>query len=61
VDEVADPAEGADVDPEFEVDPEFDVDVLPASDDEAAAAAGFSEPPLDSAEFAAGFELPFPA
>ena len=59
MDEVADPAEGADVDPEFEVDPEFDVDVLPASDDEAAA--GFSEPPLGSAEFAAGFELPFPA
>ena len=57
VDEVADAAE---VDPEFDVDAEFEVDA-PPSDEEAAAAAGFSEPPLDSVEFDADFELPLPA
>jgi len=55
VDEVADPAGD---DPEFD-DAEFEVDVLPPSDEEAAA--GLSEPPLDSAALPAGLELPLPA
>jgi len=48
----------AEADPEFDVVPEADVDPPPSDED--AATAGFSEPLLDSAEFAAGF-APLPA
>jgi len=58
VDVVAGPA---DDDPEFDMGVEFDVELPPPSDEEDAAAAGLSEPPLDSAELAADFEPPLPA
>jgi hypothetical protein len=60
--DVPDPDEdveaATEADPEFDVLPEVDVDPPPSDED---AAAGFSEPPLDSAAFAAGFELPLAA
>jgi len=62
--EVPDPVEDVDAapepDPEFDADPEFDVDPLPPSDEDVAAA-GFSEPPLDSPPLAGGLEPPLPA
>ncbi|MGA9246200.1 MAG: hypothetical protein WBW03_29975 [Silvibacterium sp.] len=61
--DVPDPDEdveaAAEAGPEFDVLPEGDVDPPPSEED--AATAGFSEPLLDSAEFAAGFALPLAA
>jgi len=58
--DVVEVAGAEEVDPEFDVEAELAVDV-PPSDEADAAADGFSDPPPDSVELAAGFEPPLAA
>ena len=55
------PEADPEVDAEFGADPEFGVDALPPSEEDVGAPAGFSEPPVDSPEFADGFAPPLAA